>query len=84
MTVTSTEFQQNIGYYLKLAEKGTVVTIVKTRPRRSQYQLKVVRPDNPAHRNSRLEKFLKKVEQQGSKFDYYGKDSVKFVRSIRK
>jgi superfamily II DNA or RNA helicase len=84
MTINSTEFQQKVGYYLRLAESGTVLTIVKSKPKHSSYQLKIIAENRKNPSKEKLEKFFKKVDSAGAKFDFYGKDSVKFVRDIRK
>ncbi|HEX9804695.1 MAG TPA: hypothetical protein VGA67_03365 [Candidatus Dojkabacteria bacterium] len=40
MTITSTEFQQNIGYYMKLADQGETIIIRKLKPSGKTYTLK--------------------------------------------
>ena len=40
MTITSTEFQQNVGYYLSLADKGEEIRIEKKKPLKAIYILK--------------------------------------------
>lgn len=83
MTISSTKFQQNVGYYLKLAESGIEVTIVKSKPSKSRYQLKVVSEIQTNPTRKKLEAFFKEVEANADKYDFYGRDSVKFVRNIR-
>jgi len=83
MTISSTRFQQNVGYYLKLAESGTVVEILKSKPTQSRYQLKVVTEKKESISRKKLEVFFKKVEANPDKFDFYGRNAVKFVREIR-
>ena len=83
MTISSTKFQQNVGYYLKLAESGTDVTIVKSKPTQSRYLLKVITEKQTSPSRKKMEVFFKEVEANSDKFDFYGRDSVKFVRKIR-
>jgi N6-adenosine-specific RNA methylase IME4 len=83
MTVTSTKFQQNVGYYLKLAETGTIISILKSKPKKNLFQLVVVPNKENSKDKDRLRKFFKKLEKENTKFDFYGNDSVKFVREIR-
>jgi len=40
MTITSTEFQQNVGHYLQLADKGEEINIEKKKPVKALYILK--------------------------------------------
>jgi len=82
MTINSTKFQQNVGYYLQLAEKGVTVNIYKRKPKPSQYKLQVVK-SNHVEKTTKLEKFINKINKNASKYDFYGTDSVKFVRDIR-
>ena len=84
MVINSTEFQQKVGYYLKLAEAGTVVTITKSKPSPSQYQLKFIRQETDNKSKEKLRNFFKRIEENKSKFNFYGKDSVKHTREIRK
>ncbi len=83
MTINSTTFQQKVGYYLKLAESGTVLTITKSKPKQSQFQLKFVEKKVLNKSREKLEKFIKKIEANGAMFDFYNNDSVKHVRDIR-
>jgi len=39
MNISSTEFQQNVGYYLKLAEAGNSIQITKSKPKHSIFRL---------------------------------------------
>jgi antitoxin (DNA-binding transcriptional repressor) of toxin-antitoxin stability system len=39
MIVSSTEFQQNVGHYLKLAEAGSPIQITKSKPKYSVFKL---------------------------------------------
>jgi hypothetical protein len=83
MTTTSTKFQQNVGYYLKLAETGTVISILKSKPKKSLFQLIVIPNGEVSRDKERLKGFFEKLEEVNPKFDFYGNDSVKFVRENR-
>jgi hypothetical protein len=83
MTISSTKFQQNVGYYLKIAESGTIVNIVKSKPTQSQYQLKTIPKIQQNSSRNKLKIFLKKVATKRDLFDSYGNDSVKYVRGVR-
>lgn len=39
MIIKATDFQQNVGYYLALAESGRTVTIERVKPVRSRFKL---------------------------------------------
>jgi len=39
MNITSTEFQQNVGYYLKLAEAGNSIQITKSKPKHAIFRI---------------------------------------------
>jgi antitoxin (DNA-binding transcriptional repressor) of toxin-antitoxin stability system len=41
MNISSTEFQQNVGYYLKMAEAGNTVLITKSKPGHSVFKLSI-------------------------------------------
>ena len=83
MLINSTEFQQNVGYYLNLAEKGAVVHITKSKPRKSEYQLKVVKATANDNNEAKLLKIFKKIERLNNDFGFYGNDAVDYVRKIR-
>jgi len=59
------------------------LTIVKSKPTHSQYQLKFVAENIKKGSKVKLEKFLKKIAVNVAKFDFYNKDSVKHVRDLR-
>ena len=83
MTISSTKFQQNVGYFLKLAETGTPVTIVKSKPTRSRYQLKSIPKDHQSISKTKLKKFIEKTAKNSNLFDFYGNDSLKYVDEVR-
>jgi antitoxin (DNA-binding transcriptional repressor) of toxin-antitoxin stability system len=39
MTITSTEFQQNVGYYLKEAQAGKELLITRSKPSKAVFKL---------------------------------------------
>ena len=83
MTISSTQFQQNVGYYLKLAEAGTAVTIVKSKPTPSRYQLKNIPQDQQSLSKKKLKKFLEKANSHKALFKCYGNDALKYVKEVR-
>ena len=46
MTISSTEFQQNVGYYLKEAQKGKVIQIRKSKPQKALFTLTIEKNDH--------------------------------------
>lgn len=84
MLISSTQFQQNVGHYLKLAEKGSAIEIIRNKPRKKKYKLIAVEDTKESNYMRNIKKFIKKVEAQGDKFNFYGLDAVNFVRSIRR
>lgn len=83
MTTTSTKFQQNVGYYLKLAETGTVISILKSKPKKNLFQLILVPHKEVSKDKNRLKSFFRRLERGNARLDFYGNDSVKFVRKNR-
>lgn len=64
MTITSTEFQQNVGYYLKQAEQGKTITIEKLKPKKSSYKLVVNKPGKKTQKKlSRREEVRRMIEE---------------------
>lgn len=41
MEISSTEFQQNVGFYLKMADTGKTVNIKRLKPFRADYKLEL-------------------------------------------
>jgi hypothetical protein len=83
MTISSTQFQQNVGYYLKLAEAGTPITISKSKPTQSRYQLINIPLDQQSISKTKLKKFLEKTDSHKALFKCYGSDSLKYVNEVR-
>ena len=72
MTVSSTEFQQNVGYYLALAEKGEEITISKSKPKKAVFTLKKrlekkidEKPKTMADKLKELEKYMFESDESG-------------------
>ncbi|MEI7579683.1 MAG: hypothetical protein WCJ58_06685 [bacterium] len=64
MTITSTEFQQNVGYYLKEAEKGKTIQINKQKPTKAIFDLKLAsKKDTAVTSPSRKELVLKLIKE---------------------
>lgn len=84
MNVNSTKFQQNVGYYLKLAEAGTVVNIVRSKPKYCRYELKFIEEPELSPTLIKLNKLFNKIEKMNNRFNFYGNDPVKYVRNLRK
>ena len=83
MTISSTEFQQNVGYYLKLAENNTVVTIQKSKPLKRKFTLQVVPQDQQSISKHKLKDLVEKVNGNKTLFKCYGTDSQKYVNTVR-
>lgn len=60
MTITTSEFQQRVGYYLDLATKGEQVEIVKKKPKPAVY-FKLSLQEEPA-RGNQLTSIMKDLE----------------------
>lgn len=43
MIISSTEFQQNVGYYINLIEKGEEVIVERRRPKGFVFQINPIR-----------------------------------------
>ena len=62
MNITSTEFQQNVGFYLKEVEKGKKITITKLKPKKAKFSLVLSKADqinNVRSRKSTVEEMIK-------------------------
>lgn len=85
MKVTSTEFQQKVGYYLGLVDEGETVEIEKQKPRKRLYEIKPkkVHIVNDKPRKNKWEKILDEIDEMGGISADYGNDAVKFIRNVR-
>ena len=87
MKISSTEFQQHVGYYLSLVEKGVEVIIERKKPGESLFTLSITIPHESkasaekAERAKR-EEFLRELRSVRATFRK-GEDCVEFQRRIR-
>lgn len=79
MKISSTEFQQNVGYYLGLAEKGEEIVIEKKRPAGIRYKIKAEKINSK--QNDKVQDLADKLEKFTAQFDV--NDSVKYQRKYR-
>ncbi len=80
MTVTSTQFQQKVGYYLELAEKGEEIQIQKLKPTKHIFKLNIVKTKQPKEKNIGAE-ILKKLKKY--KVDSFGESGLELQRRVR-
>jgi len=81
MNITSTEFQQNVGYYLREAEKGKIVEIKKLKPTRALFKLSLIRSQpKEAQKNSRKPKILDLIKKINIRDSESGLEFQKRVR----
>ena len=64
MLVSSTQFQQNVGYYLKLVEEGEEIKVQRQKPRKHLFVIKSAEVNEESSKSSILEK----VEAAQNKF----------------
>ena len=86
MKISSTEFQQNVGHYLKLAQQGTEVIIERHKPTKYTFKLTGVPAQQPADelnvsQNAMLAK-MKKIRSLRMRFT--DNDCTDFVRRVRR
>lgn len=82
MKISSTEFQQRVGYYLSLVEKGVEVIIERKKPGEAFFVLSLQIPVENKQDASKLhEDWLKKLWQ--IPFDAHGEDCVDFQHRVR-
>lgn len=81
MTVSSTEFQQNVGYYLGLAEKGEEITISKSKPKKVTYTLTFKKTD--VVQDKAREEYLSNLEKYKFKSGKKGSNGLNFQREVR-
>lgn len=83
MTVSSTEFQQNVGHYLGLVEKGKKVFVQKHNSANKLFEVrKATLTKAKEEKSKEVENFLAKLDSFKLEFDYDG-DSVKLQRRLR-
>lgn len=65
MLATSTEFQQNVGFYLREAEKGKVIRIRKLKPVQSTFKLVLEKgysaEDTRQTRNQKIQNLIRNL-----------------------
>jgi len=81
MKISSTEFQQRVGYYLSLVEKGVEVIIERQKPGESLFVLSLKIPKESKKKTSKREQWLQKLWQ--IPFDSHGEDCADFQRRVR-
>jgi hypothetical protein len=83
MTITSTEFQQNVGHYLALAEKGEEININKLKPHKSSFKLmKLKQKNKPKKKLGRIQQIL----EDAKKYQFHGttgETALQFQRRVR-
>lgn len=83
MTISSTEFQQNIGKYLAMAEKGIPVVIERQKPRKSRFRL--TKDKMPSSKDRADEKEFKAWLKSFQELEliYPDEDAVAYQRRMR-
>ena len=81
MKISSTEFQQRVGYYLSLVEKGMEVIIERGKPGKSLFMVSLRVPDSQKEDLAKRKEFLKEFRSIPARFD--AKDCIDFQRRVR-
>lgn len=81
MNITSTEFQQNVGYYLKQAEQGKTITIRKLKPKKSSFELIAKNVENVNKKNKRNGEIRALIKEL--KINNTGESGLEFQRRVR-
>ncbi len=81
LAVNATEFQQNVGYYFSLAEKGEQIEIKKNKPKDSKpLVLKLATIQAPKKQSNRNMEILEKyIVRRNGDFE----DGLAFQRRVR-
>ena len=82
MIVSSTDFQQRVGYYLSIAEQGSEIYVERKKPGHTLFVLKIEPSGKPKSKRSKRLKALENARKLNMKFP--GNDGVAFQRSIRR
>lgn len=81
MNISSTEFQQNVGYFLGLAEKGKEINIKRSKPTEAYFILKQKKVhlvnDKPR------DEFIKDLEKYSFRSGKKGPNGLNFQKSVR-
>lgn len=81
MIVSSTEFQQNVGKYLKLADSGEQIEIIKKKPANVSYKLVRERQKPTRMNKSRMERLITLAKSYNIRTDEDGLSLQRRVRS---
>jgi hypothetical protein len=83
MIISSTEFQQRVGYYLSLVEKGIDLLVRRSKPGRRLFLVRLA-PKSPQEEEKKMtkaEKVLKKIAEVNLQYDEH--DGVAYQRRVR-
>ena len=83
MIVTSTEFQQNVGRYLKLAEEGEEIQINKLKPLKNSFKLVKVKAKTNKKPKNHIQEILKLAKKYQFHSGVKGENGLKLQRSVR-
>ena len=83
MIISSTEFQQNVGHYLKEAQKGKTIQISKSKPEKAMFTISYQKENsidnsNKVSRNKKILDLIKKLDIHNSK-----ESGLEFQRRVR-
>jgi uncharacterized protein YueI len=81
MIISSTEFQQNVGHYLKLAEAGSPIQITKSKPKHSVFNL--VFQDNKKINKKKSSKQIAIELLEKYSFSRKGESGLEFQKRVR-
>jgi len=82
MKISSTEFQQNVGYYLSLAEKGEDIIVEKKRPRGVNYKITAEKV-NSNEKKDKVQDLDSELSQYIGKIRVTENDSIKYQKKYR-
>lgn len=82
MIVSSTEFQQNVGYYLGLADKGEEIIIQKKKPKKVLYTLNKKDNQNIVNDNGGIN-YLQVIDRYSKKSGGRGEIGLKLQKRVR-
>lgn len=83
MIISSTEFQQRVGYYLSLVERGIEVLVRRNKPGKKLFLVRLApKPSQEEGRKmTKAERVLKKIDAMHLQFDEH--DGVAYQRRVR-
>lgn len=83
MTISSTEFQQRVGYYLSLMEKGMELILEKKKPGKKYLVLSMkILPGNDDENVGRKKRFLNEIRK--IPWEHKGEDCISFQNRVRR